>query len=173
MKNLKLTFITWPVTAIAVIGLATLTKLVFEWCGHPLMEQNQIGLARDILVNTFASWKHFAAAMMILGETLIIAPILEELIFRWPTRFFKNKVVFGGAAVVFAAIFSAAHYLDYPHLFKTGMFNWMPLSDAFLALFAFALIQTWLYRKTKTIGAPMLNHALFNATNLVLLFLVG
>lgn len=165
MKSLKLTLTAWPITAIAVVGLATLTKYVFEWCGHPLPEQDQIGLAKDILMNTFTSWKHFVASTVILLETLVLAPILEELIFRFPTRFFKHKIVFGGAAALFAAAFSAAHYLNIPYLIKTGRFDWLPLSDAFLALFVFALIQTWLYRKTKTIGAPMLNHALFNATD--------
>lgn len=169
MKNLKFTFKVWPVTVLAVIGLANLTKLVFQWCGHPLPEQDQIGLAREILSRSFESWQFFTTSLLIIAETLIMAPIIEEFLFRLPLRFFKNKMIFGGAAVIFAACFSAAHYLDYQHLAKTGMFNWMPLSEAFLALVAFALIQTWLYRKTKTIFAPMLNHLLFNATNLILL----
>jgi membrane protease YdiL (CAAX protease family) len=40
-----------------------------------------------------------------------------------------------------------------------------------LPLFVFALALTWLYQKTGGLLAPMLAHALFNATNLGLLFL--
>ena len=43
---------------------------------------------------------------------------------------------------------------------------------AFLALFFFGLAQCWLYRKTDHIWCAILNHGLFNLTNLVLLFLL-
>ena len=60
-----------------------------------------------------------------------------------------------------SALFSAAHYIA------------QPFPDAaFLALFFFGLAQCWLYRKTDRIWCAMLNHFLFNLTNLVLLFVV-
>ena len=45
-------------------------------------------------------------------------------------------------------------------------------NNAFIALFFFGMAQCWLYRKTDRLWAPMLNHALFNLTNLVLLFIL-
>ena len=60
-----------------------------------------------------------------------------------------------------AALFSAAHYLQFP----------FP-DDAFLALFFFGLAQCWLYTKTDRLWCAMLNHGLFNLTNLILLFLL-
>jgi len=58
-------------------------------------------------------------------------------------------------------LFSAAHYI------------FQPFPDAaFIALAFFGLAQCWLYRKTDRLWCPMLNHALFNFTNLVLLFIV-
>ena len=75
-------------------------------------------------------------------------------------------------AVASSAVFSAAHYIDYIALVKSGGFQWLPLSNAFLALFFFGIAQCWLYRKTDRIWCPMLNHCLFNLTNLVLMFVV-
>ena len=46
------------------------------------------------------------------------------------------------------------------------------VNSAFIALFAFGIAQCWLYRKTNAIWSPMLNHALFNLTNLLLMFIV-
>ena len=64
-------------------------------------------------------------------------------------------------AVFSAILFSAAHYLAQP---------WP--DAAFLALFFFGLAQCWLYRKTGHLWCAMLNHGLFNLTNLVLLFIL-
>ena len=58
-------------------------------------------------------------------------------------------------------LFSAAHYLAQP---------WP--DAAFLALFFFGVVQCGLYQKTGRIVCAMLNHALFNLTNLVLLFVL-
>ena len=63
--------------------------------------------------------------------------------------------------VISSALFSAAHYIS------------QPFPDAaFIALFFFGLAQCWLYAKTDRLWCPMLNHFLFNLTNLVLLFVV-
>ncbi|MBQ2630168.1 MAG: CPBP family intramembrane metalloprotease, partial [Kiritimatiellae bacterium] len=64
-------------------------------------------------------------------------------------------------AVVVAALFSAAHYISQP----------FP-DSAFIALFFFGLAQCWLYAKTDRSWCPMLNHALFNLTNIVLLLVL-
>ena len=65
------------------------------------------------------------------------------------------------AALVSSLAFSAAHYI------------FQPFPDAaFVALFFFGLAQCWLYCKTDRIWCPMLNHFLFNLTNLVLLFVL-
>ena len=60
-----------------------------------------------------------------------------------------------------ALLFSAAHYLAQP---------WP--DAAFIALFFFGLAQCWLYKKTGRLWCAILNHALFNLTNLVLLFIL-
>ena len=64
-------------------------------------------------------------------------------------------------AVFSAILFSAAHYLAQP----------FP-DSAFLALCFFGLAQCWLYKKTGHLWCAILNHGLFNLTNLVLLFIL-
>ena len=65
------------------------------------------------------------------------------------------------AVLISSALFSAAHYI------------FQPFPDsAFIALFFFGLAQCWLYKKTDRIWCAMLNHALFNLTNVVLLLVL-
>ena len=69
---------------------------------------------------------------------------------------------FDYSIILFSSLlFSAAHYLAQP---------WP--DAAFLALFFFGVVQCGLYQKTGCIVCAMLNHALFNLTNLVLLFVL-
>ena len=65
------------------------------------------------------------------------------------------------AVLISSALFSAAHYISQP----------FP-DSAFIALFFFGLAQCWLYKKTDRIWCAMLNHALFNLTNVVLLLVL-
>ena len=64
-------------------------------------------------------------------------------------------------AIGSSILFSAAHYIAQP----------FP-DSAFLALFFFGLAQCWLYKKTNRLWCAILNHGLFNLTNLVLLFIL-
>ena len=111
----------------------------------------------------------------LLLQVVVLLPVIEELIFRWalvklPTRLAakvrKAEVPMSGRigwtlAAVSSALFSAAHYIA------------QPFPDAaFIALFFFGLAQCWLYAKTGRLWCPMLNHMLFNLTNLVLMFIV-
>ena len=93
-------------------------------------------------------------------STLTIFAILEYpirlLVFRLTTKFSEWLTV-----ALSSAAFSAAHYLSQP----------FP-DNAFIALFFFGLSQCWLYRRTGRLWCAILNHGLFNLTNLVLLFVL-
>ena len=45
-------------------------------------------------------------------------------------------------------------------------------NNAFVALFFFGMAQCWLYNKTGKLWTALLNHALFNLTNLILIFIL-
>jgi len=157
VRRLTLTLKTWPVVAAITIGLCYLTQLAAGWVGVALPEQSNVMLIRE-----WAGWN----LRFIINLALILAvlPIVEELIFRGalfvlPRRFLPRLGLVW--AVVSAALFSAAHYLAQP----------FP-DNAFIALAFFGIAQCWLYRRTERLWCPMLNHSLFNLTNLVLLFIV-
>ena len=176
MNRLKFTLKAWPVIAVATIGLCYLTQAVAGWLGINLPDQEQLTLVRTYLAHAFDSPKMFLTVVCLLAQVLLLAPALEEVLFRWagwqlPARLiFRSKAAGAWAlAVVSSAAFSAAHYIDYVALARGGGFKWLPPSSAFLALFLFGLAQCWLYRKTERLWCPMLNHFLFNLTNLALL----
>jgi len=154
----------WPIVTLVTVGLCYLTQLVAGWLGVELTEQNNLELVRRA-----AGWNwNFA---FLCAQILLIMPAIEELLFRGllfklPGRWL-NIIATG---VVSSAIFSFAHYPDYLSL--GNGFALRPLDNAFLALFCFGLAQCWLCHRTGRLWCAMLNHALFNLTNLVLLFVV-
>ena len=181
MSHLKFTLKSWPVIALATIGLCYLTQTVAKWFGIELPDQANIEL-----VKRYAGWNK--TFILLCAQVLVLMPAVEELIFRYclfrlPIRVGRalrarrnqNKAEItplgdcGEAGVlalpltatVSSLLFSAAHYIAQP---------WP--DAAFIALFFFGLAQCWLYKKTDHLWCAILNHALFNLTNLVLLFIL-
>ena len=163
----------WPVIALATIGLCYLTQTVAGWFGVTLPDQQNIEVVRRCLTQAFASSKHFGVAAFLVLQVVVLLPAVEELVFRgllfrlpqWAWRkgfdYFSIRP-FDYSIILFSSLlFSAAHYLAQP---------WP--DAAFLALFFFGVVQCGLYQKTGRIVCAMLNHALFNLTNLVLLFVL-
>ena len=113
--------------------------------------------------------KRFTGCALLVAQVLALMPVLEEILFRWllfrlPARVAERRTgapvrrTAIGLAVLSSALFSAAHYIA------------QPFPDAaFIALFFFGLAQCRLYLATERIWCTMLNHALFNLTNMVLL----
>ena len=163
--RLKTTLKAWPVIAAAIIAVCLATGIVAGWAGINLQEQQHVDIARQILAHAFASWRHFGAAAFFVVEVVAVMPCLEEIVFRWllfrlPA---KRPGKFSAAiAILSSSLFSAVHYIVQP----------FP-DNAFIALFFFGRAQCWLYRRTERLWCPMLNHALFNLTNLALLPLVS
>ena len=166
--KLKFTLKAWPAIAALTIGLCYLTQVVAGWIGIELPDQANLELVRK-----WAGWNKVFISLCV--QVLVIMPAIEETVFRW--LLFKlpmqlTRRLLGGQGtgdarrgvavlvpLVSSALFSAAHYIAQP---------WP--DAAFIALFFFGLAQCWLYAKTERLWCPMLNHFLFNLTNLVLLF---
>ena len=175
MKTLKTTLRAWPMIFLIAVTLSYLTQLVAKLFGVELPDQAQVELVRQ-----HAGWNLQFAALVL--QIVILIPVCEEFLFRcllwrlplglsrqWRKGRTKASIVL---AVLGAALFSFAHYVDFAALAKEGAFALTGWNSAFLALFFFALAQCWLYRKTNWLWSPMLNHSLFNLTNLVLLFIL-
>ena len=179
---LRLTLKSWPVIAVATIGLCYLTQTIAKWFGIELPDQANIEL-----VKRYAGWNR--TFILLCAQVLILMPAIEELLFRCllfklpckvgralrarrnhdtakitPTNDCGEAGVLAlplTAATISSILFSAAHYLFQP---------WP--DAAFIALFFFGLAQCWLYKKTGHLWCAILNHGLFNLTNLVLLFIL-
>ena len=185
MSSLKFTLKSWPVIAAATIGLCYLTQTVAGWFGIELPDQQNIDVVRQCGLHALDSLKSFGTFVFLCAQVLMLLPAVEELIFRgsmfklplrtmgkWTTddrrqptdgtdRGAEHGTASAVAAILSSALFSAAHYL------------FQPFPDsAFIALFFFGLAQCWLYKKTARLWCAMLNHGLFNLTNLVLLFIL-
>lgn len=146
------TLCAWAVITVVTIAICSLTKLVCGWLGIVLPDQANISAVKSIAGFNIVFLK-------VCAMVLILAPVSEELIFRFPLRFLRAPAWW----IVFALLFTAAHYIDEQTQFPDA---------AFIALFFFGLAQGLLYRLTKRIWCSILSHALFNLTNLILLFVL-
>ena len=156
-KNLKTTLKAWPVIAAITIGLCFLTQRVALLLGFELPDQQNVEVVRQWLMHAFDSVNNFKTCALLLAQVLVLLPALEETIFRLPTRWLRGKPWWALSSV----LFSAAHYIM------------QPFPDAaFIALFFFGLAQCWLYKKTGRLWCPILNHCLFNLTNVVLVLII-
>ena len=164
--KLKTTLKAWPVIAVATIGLCFLTQAGAKLFGIDLPDQQNVEVVRSWLMHAFDSFRHFLNCASLIAQVVILLPVIEEFVFRWllfmlPVRRIERRAAKIAFLVVSSALFSAAHYAN------------QPFPDAaFIALFFFGLAQCWLYSKTDRIWCSMLNHALFNLTNIVLMFVV-
>lgn len=131
-----------------VLGLQQLSVIALDRIGWMPKEQHAI----DLLLNADSFWMRWYLAFF----AVVLAPVAEEFIFRgvlfpyikqlgWP------KLAWIGVSLLFAAI-----HVNLP---------------TFVPLFVFALALTWLYEKTDCLLASITAHSLFNATNLLVLFL--
>lgn len=188
LKSLKTTLKAFPVITVVAVSLCFITTELFDLLlGIRLPEQSIVAAMRYVITHAFDSMQNFLNCASALAQVLVLVPVVEEILFRWllfmlPLRLVgKRHAAEGGAAhtaaasapsasariavciaVLSAAAFSAAHYIQMP---------WP--NNAFIALFFFGLAQCWLYRKTDYLWCPALNHALFNTANLVLMFIVS
>ena len=175
MSSLKKTIIAWPFIFGIVILSCWLTEFVAKKFGIDLPAQQSIAYLRNA-----RGWE-LAKLIFIVA---VAAPVVEEFIFRFllykvPRKcgeLILPKIVYIlilypiMVAILSSALFSAAHYYDVMKLVKTGNLVFTGWNNAFIALFLFGMAQCWLYKTTSWLWSPILNHALFNLTNVALLF---
>jgi membrane protease YdiL (CAAX protease family) len=85
---------------------------------------------------------------------VILAPVAEEFFFRGMLFPFLKQLSFPKIAWIGVNLLFALIHAD---------------AAIFIPLFVLSLGLTWLYEKTDNLIAPIFAHALFNATNLVIL----
>lgn len=131
-----------------VLALQQLSILTLDKMGwHPADQR-----AVDLLMAAKSLWMRVYLAFF----AVVLAPVAEEFIFRgvlfpWVKQLGWPKLAWVGVSLVFAAI-----HVNLP---------------TFLPLFVLALVLTWIYDRTDCLIASIAAHSLFNAVNLVVLFL--
>ena len=124
-------------------------------CAHAIRLFTGIEPASQTLVTCFIDGSYSLAFRIVLAAIVVLgAPLFEEPLFRGIMfRGFATAMPQWAAMTLSGAIFALVH---------VNAASFLPL--CFLGI-AFAV----LYRRTGTLLAPMLAHALFNAFNMVLL----
>ena len=160
--NLKTTLKTWPVVFLAGAFLCALTAWVAGRLGISLHEQMSLDYLKSARGWKLAGFLAYALLAAPAGEEIVFRFLLFKLPLRLVQRFARGERTRGAGlfAAVSSLLFVAVHY---------NRLNPFP-DNAFVALFFFGLAQCWLYRKTSRLWAPVLNHILFNVTNVVFFF---
>jgi membrane protease YdiL (CAAX protease family) len=169
--------IQWVVIALMfampiMYGLELLSLHVLEKIGWQVEEQRAVEL---VLAAKSTGMKIYFCVFAIL-----VAPAAEEILFRGLLFSSIQKLrtlslikllrmsrmpTFAGWATS-RRICRASGYIGISFLFALIHEN----VPTFLPLFVFALVLTWLYETTEGLLAPIMAHGIFNASNLVYLF---
>lgn len=142
---------------IAILFVVTFT-LVYENCGLKQLIVDTTGSPENQdIVNVFTSGGWDIRLLIIIGA-VIIAPIGEECCFRgFLYGILRHSSGRLAAALCSSLLFAAVH---------TSLTSMLPL-------FIFALAQCYLYEKTRSLRAPIIMHALFNALELALTYMLS
>ena len=175
-KNLKTTLKTSLATVIGASVLCVATEFVAKrGFGIELPIQSQVDF-----VKSHIGWNRTFA--IIVAEAVLLVPALEEILFRlvfWKLPLSLAHKWSGGGraqrillAAAVSSLFAFAHYIDYALLASKREFALTGWNGAFVALFFFGMIQSWLYKKTGKLWCPILNHAIFNIVNIIGLLII-
>lgn len=172
-QKLLFTLKAWPVITALTVCLCWMTGFLAdalfgisldEQAGLAQVREYITALVRRLCAGEGLKWMFFSDAFALLKILLyltVLVPAVEEAVFRWILYRLPRPALSIVPAVTSSILFSAAHYIQMP---------WP--NNAFLALFFFGMAQCWLYKKTDALWCPIMNHGLFNATNLVLIFII-
>lgn len=147
-RHLQLTGWMLVVVLPVMIGLKYLSEVCLRHGGWKVEDQRAVEM--------FSSVKSTGLKIYLGFFAVILAPLAEEFLFRGVLFSTIHKVGWPKTAWIVPSVLFALIHQSAP---------------IFLPLVVFAFALTWLYQKTGGLLAPMLAHALFNLTNLGLLFL--
>lgn len=138
------------VVVILVLPIAWyVSQLSAQWMESVDMEVVPQGPV-ETLREANSAWEKFYFGFV----AILLAPVVEELLFRGMMYPALKQVGFPRFALLFTSFFFALIHL-----------NLM----TFLPLFLFAMVLVWLYEQTDNLIVPIVAHSLFNAVNFVFL----
>ncbi len=146
----------WPgwKSGLRTVGIGFLAILpivaVMQWIAASLAGQ---GKESQPLLDFWMASENPMHRLLIIAMAVVVAPLAEETIFRGYLYGVAKKYVGRVWALVAVSLLFAAIHMHLP---------------AFAGLFVLAVALTIIYEFTGALWAPMLMHALFNATSLIL-----
>lgn len=143
----------FALTGVSSIGLGT--QLLSQWLELPVK-----AIGHDSLENLSKQFS-LETLLALIVSAAVIAPVLEEIVFRGVLQTSLLKV-FGGsrwsALVYSAALFAIIH-------------AWVVPWQSLFALFFLGLVFGYIYERTGSLYSAILCHALFNASNIGILLI--
>jgi uncharacterized protein len=155
-----------PRSAILTAGAATFLVsvpllLITAKLSEVLVDALGLPTERQSLIAMFANADSPLLLAIMIALAIVIAPLTEELVFRAGLfRYLRSRVPGWAAFGVSALLFASLHV------------NWVTLEGltSFLPLAALAVMFSFAYERTGSIGTPIVAHALFNLNTIVLIF---
>ena len=117
-------------------------------------EAMNIEVSAQEVVNTFQNAEYFSQKLLLGLMAVILAPFVEELMFRGVLFTALKQYLPGWVAIWGSALFFG--------LVHANMVSFIPLT-------LLAVLLTRLYERTGNLWAPIFAHAIFNSINLVLM----
>ncbi len=152
--TLRAALATFTITVAVVIPVQAAWKFLLELCHLPTTNQEMV----EIFFRTSSPPR----VVMLATMAVVLAPVVEELVFRSGLfRFLRSRTPLWIALVLPALIFASLHVN-----FKTfeGLITLAPLT-------AFGIIFSLAYERTGRIAVVMIAHGLFNLHTVVFLLL--
>lgn len=149
------------VPLLRVVGIGTAALLVMlplimvvSWWSTLLLQKHWPDLGPQDAVQMFMQPGNWLEKTVLAGTAVVVAPIVEETVFRgFVYGVIKRYTETSFAAVMASGMFALVHF----HLGST------------LPLFALALGLTAMYERTGSLLVPMVMHAVFNALMLTIM----
>lgn len=144
------------IMSLPIIWIATLiwSGILSGLQGAGLVEE----FAPQELVTLFKSGGDWAAMVLLVMMAVIVAPVVEEVIFRGCIyRFLKSQTTLLGAQVISGAVFAFLH---------GNLLSFVPL-------ILVGVLLARAYEKTGSLAVAIWFHAFFNAFSLLMLFITG
>ena len=165
-RTSSISTIKMPPSAILTAGAATFLVsvpllLITAKLSEVLVDALGLPTERQSLIAMFANADSPLLLAIMIALAIVIAPLTEELVFRAGLfRYLRSRVPGWAAFGVSALLFASLHV------------NWVTLEGltSFLPLAALAVMFSFAYERTGSIGTPIVAHALFNLNTIVLIF---
>lgn len=155
-----------PLSAMLATGAVTFLVslpllLIAAKISEVLVKALGLPTERQSLIAMFANADSPLLLAIMIALAIVIAPITEELVFRAGLfRYLRSRIPAWASFGVSALLFAGLHI------------NWATLEglSSFIPLAALAVMFSFAYERTGSIGTPIVAHALFNLNTIILIF---